>query len=99
MITEISKVTIAALALLLAILFAGMLTGCAPAPTVVTRTITIEKPVEHIVPVPAALSADCVPAPLADATVGAALDRLASAEGALADCRDHLAKIRALPGP
>ena len=77
----------------------ALLAGCCSTPTVVTRTVTVEVPVEHIVPVPAALSADCPPAPLADLTLAGVLDRLASAEGALACARDQLAKIRALPGP
>jgi hypothetical protein len=72
------------------------LTGCAATPTVVTKTITVEVPVERIVPVPAPLTVDCAPAALAGTTLQGILDRLTTVEGALADCRDRMTQIRNL---
>ena len=74
-----------------------LLFGCASQPQFITKTETVEVPVMRIVPVPAALTDDCQPAPLTGTSIEAILSRLASVETALADCRDQLSRIRALP--
>ena len=56
------------------------------------RVVTVNVPVAA--PLPAELTQDCAPAPLVGTTVGAALDRLASVEGALKDCRERMAALR-----
>jgi hypothetical protein len=87
--------------LLVVIAYIIVLTACATtAPVVLTKTVTVDVPVEKLVAVPAALTADCPAAPLANTTIGAALDRLASVESALTQCRSQLSAIKALaPDP
>jgi hypothetical protein len=56
----------------------------------------IDIPIPVYTALPAELVQDCVPAPLAGTTVGAAVDRLASVEGCLAQLRDQQSRLRAL---
>jgi hypothetical protein len=85
---------VACLVVILAIAVAGCAT---PAPVVVTKTVTqtvdVPGPVQKI---PAALSADCPPAPLPSTSLADILGRLSSVETALAQCRIQLQQIRAL---
>lgn len=86
------------LAICLLIILAIAVSGCAtPAPVVVTKTVTQLVNVPGAVQkVPAALSADCPPDPLAGTQVGQVLARLSSVETALAQCRIQLGAIRDL---
>lgn len=76
------------------------LTACASAPPqVVFKDRVVEVPVPVVQPIPGRLTEDCVPATNVGAgpvTVGAALDRLAAVEDALAACRGRLAEIRSV---
>jgi hypothetical protein len=56
------------------------------------RDVTVYVPV--VGKLPAELTADCAPAPLAGVVVSQVLDRHAAVEVALADCRDRMKKIR-----
>lgn len=71
-----------------------LLAGCQTTPTVLDkpRTVTVKVPVvQAIDPV---LTADCQPTGLAGTTVGALLDRLASAEDCVAKLRAQTQALR-----
>ena len=73
------------------------LAACATtAPTVLTKTETIEVPVPTYIAVPAEYTVDCPPTALAGTTIAATLDRLASVEAMLAQCREQVALIKEL---
>lgn len=75
-----------------------LLTGCGTVRTqLVDHPYPVEIKTEVTVAVPEALSKDCPPDPLASTRVGDTINRLASVELALAQCRHQLAQIRALP--
>lgn len=78
-----------------AITIALVCAGCGT-PQVVQRTETVTVTHEVTVPVPAELTKDCAPAPLADTTVRSLVDRLAAVESSLAACRAQLDQIRGL---
>lgn len=78
------------------LLGALLLAGC-QTPPVVVKTVTVEVPVPVLQKIPVALTADCPADDLAGTQLVDLLGRLASTEDALKDCRDRLARIRALP--
>lgn len=73
-----------------------LLPACAAKQPIV-RVQTVEVPVPVVVPLKPELLRDCEPRyqyPAADLNVGAIVDRLESAEVALAICRNQIAVIR-----
>lgn len=79
----------------LAVTAGGTITGCGTT-KVVEKTRTVEVNVAVVKPVDPAFLKDCQPAPLADSTVQAALDRLAATESCVSQLRDQLAQLRAV---
>jgi len=66
--------------------------GCATAPKVITV------PQDRYVPIPADLDADCPIPALESRTVGGAIELAVKLKGALIQCNDRMAGIRAISG-
>ena len=71
------------------------LSGCATTPHVPK---VVQIPVNIYVTIPPELSADCTMPVLADRTVNSAIDFAIRAKGALIECSDRMAAIRAIQG-
>ena len=88
---------IALVLIVAAIAFIGMMSGCVTHTQVIDHPHVVSVPVPVVVPIDAALLADCQPEPLGSTTVGAALVRLSQTEDCLAKLRAQLAAIRSAP--
>ena len=71
------------------------LSGCATTPHVPK---VVQVPVQVYVQIPPELDADCAMPTLANRTVDGAIDFAIRAKGALIECSDRMAAIRAIQG-